>query len=267
MSSSPGRIGARAVPLSSMRRFFRRFGAGREPGCPEIRPSGRSAAASASASPSARTAAASTRSARLDRYELLYEAGLVEEARRDGRIPHDAAKPLATAGIAMRFDHRRILATAIARLRAKLKYRPVVFELMPAEFTLSELQRTVEAISGRHLHKQNFRRLVETGALVEPTGGATQQKRRAAGRAVPLPPRRADGAPGPGTEARTAGVGKGQSAVGEEGAVGNRQSAVGLPNACAITTISRLPTADCRLDPTCPTASCAAPSRRPPSAG
>jgi hypothetical protein len=70
----------------------------------------------------------------------------------------------------MRFDHRRILATAIARLRAKLKYRPVVFELMPDEFTLTELQRTVEAISGRHLHKQNFRRLVETAALVEPTG-------------------------------------------------------------------------------------------------
>jgi hypothetical protein len=70
----------------------------------------------------------------------------------------------------MRFDHRRILATAIARLRAKLKYRPVVFELMPPNFTLTELQRTVEAISGRHLHKQNFRRLVENAALVEPTG-------------------------------------------------------------------------------------------------
>jgi hypothetical protein len=70
----------------------------------------------------------------------------------------------------MRFDHRRILATAIARLRAKLKYRPVIFELMAHEFTLTELQRTVEAISGRRLHKQNFRRLVEAAALVEPTG-------------------------------------------------------------------------------------------------
>jgi len=39
----------------------------------------------------------------------------------------------------------------------------VVFELVPPEFTLTELQHTVEAISGRHLHKQNFRRLVETG--------------------------------------------------------------------------------------------------------
>ena len=75
----------------------------------------------------------------------------------------------------MRFDHRRILATAIARLRAKLKYRPVVFELLPPEFTLTELQRTVEAISGRHLHKQNFRRLVEAGALVEPTGVMSTQ--------------------------------------------------------------------------------------------
>jgi hypothetical protein len=106
----------------------------------------------------------------LDRYELLYEAGLVEEARRDGRAAA-LKRPVHTMfGEPMRFDHRRILATAIARLRAKLKYRPVVFELMPAEFTLTELQRTVEAISGRHLHKQNFRRLVEATALVEPTG-------------------------------------------------------------------------------------------------
>jgi hypothetical protein len=78
-------------------------------------------------------------------------------------------KALPKLGVALRFDHRRILATAIARLRAKLKYRPVVFELLPGEFTLTELQRTVEAISGRHLHKQNFRRLVEGGGLVEPT--------------------------------------------------------------------------------------------------
>jgi len=112
----------------------------------------------------------------LDRYELLYEAGIVAEAARDGR--EVAGRHLAVAaGVAMRFDHRRILATAISRLRAKLKYRPVVFELMAGEFTLTELQRTVEAISGRHLHKQNFRRLVEGAALVEPTGATTQQGR------------------------------------------------------------------------------------------
>ncbi|MFY9955857.1 NUDIX hydrolase [Bradyrhizobium sp.] len=111
----------------------------------------------------------------LDRYELLYEAGLVEEARRDGRPAALARKSTPVLGLSMRFDHRRILATAMGRLRAKLKYRPVVFELLPGEFTLTELQHTVEAISGRHLHKQNFRRLVETGALVEPTGVMSTQ--------------------------------------------------------------------------------------------
>lgn len=105
----------------------------------------------------------------LERYELLYEAGLIEEAQRDERV----AQVTGHLGQSMQFDHRRILATAIARLRGKLKYRPVVFELMPAEFTLTELQRTVEAISGRHLHKQNFRRLVESTELVEPTGEVT----------------------------------------------------------------------------------------------
>jgi hypothetical protein len=111
----------------------------------------------------------------LDRYELLYEAGLIEEARRDGRPAALMRASIPRLGEAMRFDHRRILATGIARLRAKLKYRPVVFELLPPEFTLTELQRTVEAISGRHLHKQNFRRLVESGALVEPTGVMSTQ--------------------------------------------------------------------------------------------
>ena len=106
----------------------------------------------------------------LDRYEMLYEAGLIEEAKRDGREAALKRSRLPALGEPMRFDHRRILATAIARLRAKLKYRPVVFELMPAEFTLTELQHTVEAISGRLVHKQNFRRLVESAALVESTG-------------------------------------------------------------------------------------------------
>jgi hypothetical protein len=71
----------------------------------------------------------------------------------------------------MRFDHRRILATAMSRLRGKLKYRPVIFELMPESFTLFDLQRVVEAILGSYLHKQNFRRLVEHAGLVEQAGG------------------------------------------------------------------------------------------------
>jgi len=101
----------------------------------------------------------------LQRYELLYEAGLIPEAVRDG-----AAETTLIPGKHMTGDHRRILATGIARLRAKIKYRPVVFELMPAEFTLLQLQRSVEALAGRLVHKQNFRRLIEQQQLVEETG-------------------------------------------------------------------------------------------------
>ncbi len=78
------------------------------------------------------------------------------------------------AGRSMILDHRRILATGIARLRAKIKYHPVVFELMPETFTLLQLQRCVEALAGRLVHKQNFRRLIEQQELVEETGETSQ---------------------------------------------------------------------------------------------
>lgn len=101
----------------------------------------------------------------LQRYELLWEAELVQEARRVSSF-----QPEVNTGVRMTHDHRRILATAIARLRAKIKYRPVVFELLPNEFTLLELQQTMEALAGRSLHKPNFRRLIEQQDLVEETG-------------------------------------------------------------------------------------------------
>lgn len=103
----------------------------------------------------------------LDRYELLYESGSVAEYHRDraATAPDDVpgSTPMAT-------DHRRIAATALARMRGKLTYRPVVFELLPEEFTLRTLQTVVEALAGERLHTQNFRRLVESGGLVESTG-------------------------------------------------------------------------------------------------
>jgi hypothetical protein len=104
----------------------------------------------------------------LERYEMLYEAGLAPEARRDSRTPANGACDL--PGASMISDHRRILATAIDRLRGKLKYRPVVFELMPERFTLSALQKVVEAILGQNLHKQNFRRALDRSGLVEGVG-------------------------------------------------------------------------------------------------
>ncbi len=109
----------------------------------------------------------------LQRYELLWEAGLVAEGQVDKvRRP---ARLIDALGEPMRHDHRRILATGIARLRAKIKYRPVVFELMPPSFTLLRLQRTVEALAGRLLHKQNFRRLIDQQHLVEETGAVATE--------------------------------------------------------------------------------------------
>jgi len=119
----------------------------------------------------------------LERYELLYEVGLVPEAHRDmgevhrgrsgrseGDQPWAAAHDVISEGATMLADHRRVLATAIARLRGKIKYRPVVFELMPPSFRFLQLQKAVEALAGLRLHKSNFRRLVESQGLVEETG-------------------------------------------------------------------------------------------------
>jgi hypothetical protein len=120
----------------------------------------------------------------LERYELLYEVGLVPETsreveRRGTRLVDAEVVP----GREMAFDHRRILATAVGRMRAKLSYRPVIFELVPETFTLLQLQRSVEALAGIRLHKQNFRRLVEQGGLVEGTG---RHMRRTGGRPAEL---------------------------------------------------------------------------------
>jgi len=104
----------------------------------------------------------------LERYECLYELSTGPEG----------ADAIATLGEPMDLDHRRILATAIGRLRGKIKYRPVVFELIGETFTLSELQTTVEALAGMELHGPNFRRLVAESGIVERTGS----QRRTSGR-------------------------------------------------------------------------------------
>ena len=112
----------------------------------------------------------------LQRFEIMYEAKLVFEAVRDAdaNMPPDVNIPAEEhnlpTGRYMQYDHRRILATALGRMRSKIKYRPVIFDLMPQMFTLFELQKSTEAILGYHLHKQNFRRFVERENLVAKTG-------------------------------------------------------------------------------------------------
>ena len=109
-----------------------------------------------------------------DRYRLLRDAGLVEEALRDqwGRVDGDAPAN-AAFGRTMAFDHREMLADALGRLRGKLKYVPRVLQALVGDrFTLDELQDACEAVAGRPLHRANFRRTVTSvrSALVVATG-------------------------------------------------------------------------------------------------
>ena len=112
----------------------------------------------------------------LERYELLYEAKMIPEfwidsgKTSENQIFERLGKPMA-------FDHRRILATGLSRVRGKLRYRPVVFELLPETFTLFQLQQVAEALTGLQLHKQNFRRQIEHSGLVEGTGANNQNTR------------------------------------------------------------------------------------------
>jgi 8-oxo-dGTP diphosphatase len=66
------------------------------------------------------------------------------------------------------FDHREILEYAIERLRNKLEYTTVGFQLLPSRFTLTQLQRIYEAILGRALDKRNFRRKMELLDILTP---------------------------------------------------------------------------------------------------
>jgi 8-oxo-dGTP diphosphatase len=65
--------------------------------------------------------------------------------------------------------HRAIIDAALAQLRERLDRAPVAFRLLPAEFTLSELQEVYELLLGWRLHKASFRRALQAAFLVEPT--------------------------------------------------------------------------------------------------
>jgi len=83
-----------------------------------------------------------------------------------GRVrwwPIDDLPPLA-------FDHDDILSYALTRLRYKLEYTAVGFELLPEEFTLSELQSAYEIVLGEELDKRNFRRKILSASVIEPSG-------------------------------------------------------------------------------------------------
>ncbi|MBB6428927.1 NUDIX hydrolase [Algisphaera agarilytica] len=79
------------------------------------------------------------------------------------------------------FDHATILDTALERLRGKVRYQPIGFELLPDKFPLRKLQHLYETVLGRSLDKRNFRKkILSMGVLKELTEVERDVSHRAA---------------------------------------------------------------------------------------
>ena len=78
------------------------------------------------------------------------------------------------------FDHEEIVQYALWRLRNKIQYAPVAFELLGPEFTLTGLQEVYEAVLGAKLDKRNFRRKVLAERVVLPTDSLSRREKRPA---------------------------------------------------------------------------------------
>lgn len=100
-------------------------------------------------------------------YALVRSTGLAPRAATDAR---DARWFAVDALPELAFDHADIVRLALGRLRSKVRYAPLGFELLPREFTLGELQRLYESVLGERLDKRNFRRKVLGLGLLEDTG-------------------------------------------------------------------------------------------------
>ena len=74
--------------------------------------------------------------------------------------------------MSLAFDHEQIVGAAVKRIRGKLDYAPIGFELLPEEFTLFDLQQVHETVLGSHLNKDSFRRKMLASGLLQATGEA-----------------------------------------------------------------------------------------------
>ena len=86
------------------------------------------------------------------------------------QVLHDDGSPVELA-----FDHDDILGMAVKRIRGKLDYTPIGFQLLPDTFTLRELQRVHETVLGTTLNKDSFRRRMLASGQLEATGEREQE--------------------------------------------------------------------------------------------
>ncbi|TAE31709.1 MAG: NUDIX hydrolase [Candidatus Kapaibacterium sp.] len=83
---------------------------------------------------------------------------------------------------ALAFDHKNIIEIALERLRGKVRYQPIGFELLPDQFTLTELQTLYETVLETSLDKRNFRKKIESYELLRDTGETQRGKAHRAAR-------------------------------------------------------------------------------------
>jgi 8-oxo-dGTP diphosphatase len=112
-------------------------------------------------------------------YALVKRVGYLIQATTDAK----AAKWFVVKNLPeLAFDHKRIIDTALSRLKGKVRYEPVGFELLPEKFTLSQLQHLYEVILGREIDKRNFRKkILSMGLLIELNEREQNVAHRAAG--------------------------------------------------------------------------------------
>ena len=107
-------------------------------------------------------------------YFALVDVGATNLATRKEWLP--AWFPLADLP-PLAFENERVIDYGLRRLRAKLDYSNVAYSLLPEEFSLSQLQRTYEAILSRRLDKRNFRKRIISLDIVEATGRQASEGR------------------------------------------------------------------------------------------
>lgn len=112
-------------------------------------------------------------------YSALVPYTIIEEPEADATLRWFSVYDLP----ALAFDHNTIVDYALQRLRYKLEYTAVGFELLPNEFTLSSLQQAYEIVLGERLDKRNFRRKILSASILQETG---QKSRSGEGRPAML---------------------------------------------------------------------------------
>jgi 8-oxo-dGTP diphosphatase len=103
-------------------------------------------------------------------YIAIVPVALAEQCAGEKAGSDQDWHPVRRLPVEMAFDHREVVDYAVRRLRSKVGYSSVGFQLLPSEFTISELQHVYEAVLGLSINRGNFWRRVVDRGVIEPTG-------------------------------------------------------------------------------------------------